>query len=842
MRASPLAIQDAPRYAARGARSQFRLIADLWPGAALLLGSLLVVVWTVQSASWVEGLSLYRVVVLAVLAGLASALVSPSRRVLMHFAAASTGVALVYWHLAILADAGPAEAVGEIGRRMELWWRVVTSGGFTTESMPFAIGFLVAAWTIAYVSAWATFARRNPWLGVVPGALALLTVLAYLPDQYSLHLFLYMGTVLLLVVWHQGLAQKCSWERSGIAAKGFSQVSGLRRGAWFALVVIVVAAAIPVRSPTLGAFEAGWEWLRTPVTSLEDQINRVFVALPSRTNSTGYLPFGDYLAFEGPLFLDDDPYFVVVADAPVYLRARSYPVYTSGGWSTGGTQEIGVLLAPSSGPTGESASARPFEYTVTPLVRAKDLPFAGSPIEASTDVMVLTPTPKRFRLSLADDPLEGDPLPEQLRAAASHFRQEQDLRIRVALDPGFLPRTLPQDVAVSRLVLKANDQGEEIVEAGGRDLDLAALLATRQGRIVWIEVVRDSPTPPDTLGLTGGRTSKPGEPYRLRSMLANATPAGLRRAGTQYPGWVTDSYLQLPETLPQRVLELALAVGRDKPTPYDKALAVATYLGDIPYDQSIPAPAGGADGVDHFLFEVGRGYSQYFGSAMAVLMRANGVPARLAVGYLPGDRNPDLGAWIVREQHRHGWAEVYFPGHGWVDFDATPRGQFAGSAGAGNAPVTPIGVDSEAEGDPFADEEDAPLAGSRTPTLTAGTLRAWLVGVSLAGLIAVAALGYLYWAKFVLAGSVAVVFGRMRLLGALAGAPPRAHETPREYGRRLSQAAPRVAEDIRFLSEAFSKVAYGRREPADEESALLSGAWSRVRRALIRGLWRRTHV
>ena len=83
-------------------------------------------------------------------------------------------------------------------------------------------------------------------------------------------------------------------------------------------------------------------------------------------------------------------------------------------------------------------------------------------------------------------------------------------------------------------------------------------------------------------------------------------------------------------------------------------------------------PAFDKDGVDHFLFTLKEGYSEYFGSSMSVLLRTVGVPARLAVGYTTGDRIGDQDIFAVTDSHSHAWVEVYFPGFGWIPFEPTP--------------------------------------------------------------------------------------------------------------------------------------------------------------------------
>ena len=83
-------------------------------------------------------------------------------------------------------------------------------------------------------------------------------------------------------------------------------------------------------------------------------------------------------------------------------------------------------------------------------------------------------------------------------------------------------------------------------------------------------------------------------------------------------------------------------------------------------------PPYGSDGVDHFLFGLQEGYSEYFGSTMAVMLRTVGVPARLAVGYTTGDKVEGKEVYAVTDSHNHAWVEVYFPGFGWIPFEPTP--------------------------------------------------------------------------------------------------------------------------------------------------------------------------
>ncbi len=146
----------------------------------------------------------------------------------------------------------------------------------------------------------------------------------------------------------------------------------------------------------------------------------------------------------------------------------------------------------------------------------------------------------------------------------------------------------------------------------------------------------------------------------------------LRLADRRVPPALADRYLQLPDTLPPRVRDLALQITSGRTNEYDRT--AASNRGSAPtrvYDLSVPRDPEGVDAVDHFLFETRRGFCEQIASSMAVMLRSIGIPARLVTGYGPGERNPFTGYFEVKQSDAHAWVEVYYPGHGWVPYDPT---------------------------------------------------------------------------------------------------------------------------------------------------------------------------
>ncbi len=155
------------------------------------------------------------------------------------------------------------------------------------------------------------------------------------------------------------------------------------------------------------------------------------------------------------------------------------------------------------------------------------------------------------------------------------------------------------------------------------------------------------------------------------SVIPLAGEAQLRAANQAYPQWILDRYLQLPEALPAQVHELARQITQDQPTVYDKAKAIETYLRGYSYSLEIPPPPDSGDISAYFLFELKSGYCDYFATAMTVLARSAGIPARLVIGYASGLYNSDEQRYIITAADAHSWVEIYFPGIGWIEFEPT---------------------------------------------------------------------------------------------------------------------------------------------------------------------------
>jgi transglutaminase-like putative cysteine protease len=161
-----------------------------------------------------------------------------------------------------------------------------------------------------------------------------------------------------------------------------------------------------------------------------------------------------------------------------------------------------------------------------------------------------------------------------------------------------------------------------------------------------------------------------GTKYTITSQRPTAGREDLLEAGTDYPGSIENQYLRLPDNTPGRVGERAESIAGDADTPYEAVSDIERWLeSNKGYSLDISRPSG--DIVDGFLFSMSEGYCVYFATAMVVMLRTLGIPARFVTGYTTGQRI-DSGEWLVRGLNSHAWVEVYFTGIGWMAFDPTP--------------------------------------------------------------------------------------------------------------------------------------------------------------------------
>jgi hypothetical protein len=133
-----------------------------------------------------------------------------------------------------------------------------------------------------------------------------------------------------------------------------------------------------------------------------------------------------------------------------------------------------------------------------------------------------------------------------------------------------------------------------------------------------------------------------------------------------------ESYLQLPPGM-DRVATLSREAAGDEQNLYQMVRRVERFLkNNYRYTLDVRPPAAGMSPIEDFLFVQKAGYCEHYATAMTLMLRTLGVPARLAAGFLSGEWNEYGRYYTVRQSDAHTWVEVWFPGSGWVLFDPTP--------------------------------------------------------------------------------------------------------------------------------------------------------------------------
>lgn len=223
------------------------------------------------------------------------------------------------------------------------------------------------------------------------------------------------------------------------------------------------------------------------------------------------------------------------------------------------------------------------------------------------------------------------------------------------------------------------------------------------------KVIFDGSTGPGAAQAQAGKDGRLGlesnGPVRFPYQVISLTPPDitqlstatrLRSAGSDYPEAVRKLYLAQssgaqPEDLDfyrQCVSEATQNLPPRRQDPFDKAQALRLWVSKrCIYTLTLPPLPDGTDHVHAFLGNTRKGYCDMFASSLTVLCRTANIPARMAVGFAPGD--PDGASFNLRAEDKHAWTEVYFPGSGWVAFDPTVGTDTDGTVpGAASGPKT----------------------------------------------------------------------------------------------------------------------------------------------------------
>ncbi|OGO03866.1 MAG: hypothetical protein A2Y72_02390 [Chloroflexi bacterium RBG_13_53_26] len=786
-----------------------------WLTFLLLLLSVMVAVWPMGRAQWAPTPGLYPLALSGVVLGLLMAKIR-IRGWLVAISGLLIGVYLSFHQLASSAEgATRLDRYADVGSRLFTSVKALVGSDVSSDTLLISFFLLFISWLAGFICSWSFFRKHNIWGAVLPSGVVIVANLTILlPGAQKLALYLYLFLVCVLVTRLFALEREHAWNQRGVQRRQLDSVL-LPNAFRFALTVVIVTSLLPTPSVNIAPIAAVWDRVTSPLRVMEEDLAGADPEVPVR-NPVFTPSFGSTSLFRANMTLRENPVLIVTAPFPIYLRARSYDVYTHRGWETGDTQVVSPKLSAETELEKEFQKWQQAEVSVKvlfSLLAGEPVYLAGYPVGMSIDYQLEVPQPARYQLSLGENETEpageAENLPPDLREAVS-LLQAMSRTSHSGLTESDIRSALPEDV-----LLVSSESGAEGVEN--------------------ITVERHVPFPLDVLSVSTTGPVSIGDSYQATLGVSAASESDLSAAGTAYPGWILDRYLQLPDTMPSRVIDLAQELTKNAETAYEKAIAICSYLRRLEYTLDIKAPPEGTDGVDYFLFEVRKGYCQYFAAAMTVLLRACGVPSRMVAGYGPGelteqygpgDTTGDPGGVGQNSQHTsvvrnsHSWSEVFFPGYGWIPFEPTPSYVPIARGGTSLPPQDVDGADDSTV-TPGSEEAGSPW-----------NIR-WL-GVFL-GLAVFSAIMWLGWRR--LMGRVLeprVAYARMGFLASLSGMGPRETLTPQEYGRKLGAAVPEMAAALDQIVHTYVRVSYSRHNVNGEDRSDIARAWPQVRNHLLR--------
>ncbi len=352
----------------------------------------------------------------------------------------------------------------------------------------------------------------------------------------------------------------------------------------------------------------------------------------------------------------------------------------------------------------------------------------------------------------------------------------------------------------------------------------------------------------DIAAILSTQILRPYQRYRVSASVTDPTPEQLANAGDDYPQWVTSHYLQLPDNFPHNVRALSEEITQGLTNPYEKAIQIKQYLHKYHYDQQVRVPPANTDGVENFLFQTERGVCTEFASAMTVMLRASGVPARLATGYFRGELDEETGYFVIRGRNYHAWVEVFFPGYGWIEFEATPATPDIVTTAE---IVEDVGYNfsfSENDELPYWMLED-PFAGAGPDSQIPGSYRRGLPWgyIYLFGTITllIAAIYIMreifdHWLKRLQrVHTPSEAYERMCLLASRGSVGSLTHETPTEFGQRLTRVLPGQENTVGMITQLYLGVKYSPRKTIGERDMVrMQKAWVELASSLVRNMLR----
>jgi transglutaminase-like putative cysteine protease len=355
----------------------------------------------------------------------------------------------------------------------------------------------------------------------------------------------------------------------------------------------------------------------------------------------------------------------------------------------------------------------------------------------------------------------------------------------------------------------------------------------------------------------------PGERYSAMSIVSTASAGDLSQVplpGVSQDIWNADNnyttlstyYLQKPTDLSANVSKTLQAWTAGATSAYAALKSIESHLNnsaEFTYSLTNPPIPANVDVVD-WLLRTRQGYCTYYATAMTIMARMLGIPARIVNGFAPGHFDAQRHVWVEDGSDAHSWVQAYLPDYGWINFDPTPGYSFSQN---GQSPTpsptatvhptrpTPTPIKGQTPRKNHATSPGGSANGDPTPIISTAFLLGGTLFLLICALLTLLFASARYWWHSLYANSppIPALYWRISYFAGLLGLTPRPSQTPYEFGSRLCRAAPKQAPALWRLTELFVRERWANQRPEQEKRALseLERLRPRLRGTIARLLW-----